>query len=124
MNASLHEQVKRIEEERNAFSQQEAELKEKLQSAVENLKGLQQAYDEIKAGAANYLELKEQYDSANSDLAAARTELEELNREVENLRLSQRLQWFVAGAMVLLGGWLIGLTMGRYQKKRRSSFHI
>jgi SH3 domain protein len=44
-------------------------------------------------------------------------------QENENLKVSQRVQWFVAGAMVLLLGWFIGWATGRRQKKRKASYY-
>jgi SH3 domain protein len=43
-----------------------------------------------------------------------------MTTEVDSLKFSNNLQWFLAGAGVLILGWLIGLAMGK-RKKRYSS---
>ena len=55
-------------------------------------------------------------------LQAAQEKLDRLTQENKELKSSEQIRWFLAGAVVLVGGWLIGLTMGRYQKKRRSFY--
>jgi SH3 domain protein len=45
-------------------------------------------------------------------------EKEKLQKERAQAINAERIRWFLAGAGVLFLGWLIGLLMGRKQKKR------
>jgi SH3 domain protein len=43
-------------------------------------------------------------------------------QENEKIRSSQVTWWFVSGALVLLCGLLVGVLIGRQQKRRKSSY--
>ena len=54
-------------------------------------------------------------------LTIAQEKENKLSKEIGKLKFSQNIKWFFAGAFVLFVGWLIGLTIGRQQKKHRTS---
>jgi SH3 domain protein len=56
-------------------------------------------------------------------LEAAHKDIQRLTEETEKLRSSQRNKWFAMGALILLCGLLIGLVIGRQEKKRRSTLY-
>lgn len=56
-------------------------------------------------------------------LEGAQKELQRLAEENQKLRSSQKNYSFAMGALVLLFGLMIGLLIGRQQKKRRSSLY-
>jgi len=124
MNASLKEQLACIVEEKNQLSKRETELAKALQAANEKLQKLEADYDSLKTGSADYLKLKQLYDSTKTALAEAQENVRTLSQEIEDSKLSQRIKWFMAGALVLLCGWVIGVIMGRYQRKRRTHFRV
>jgi len=61
--------------------------------------------------------------AARSTLETIQKGVQTLTKENEGLRSSQKNRWFATGALVVLCGLLIGLVIGRQQKKRRSSVH-
>lgn len=97
-------------------------LSEKLRDTTKNLEETRKQHDELKRGSEGYLELKKTHDAAQTILNKLRQELENVNSENEKLRSSQENRWFATGAMVLLCGLLIGLMMGRQQKKKKSLY--
>lgn len=124
MNTTLKEQLVSVEEEKNQLGKRETELTKTLQAATEKLQKLEADYQELKAGSAEYLKLKALYDSTNLALAEAQESVRTLSEQIDDSKLSQKIKWFVAGALVLLCGWLIGVVMGRYQRKPRAHFRI
>jgi len=56
-------------------------------------------------------------------LEAAQKDIQRLTEENERRRSSERNKWFAMGALVLLCGLMIGLVIGRGQKKRRSTLY-
>lgn len=124
LNASLHQKVAAMTTEKTALMQKQQQLTKQLQTTTDQLTKLQADYDSLKSGAASYLKLKNEYQSTKSSLAAAQQKVSSLTQELDRLNFTKSIQWFIAGALVLLCGWLIGLSMGRYQKKRRSTFHV
>ena len=114
-NAQIHEKLVSLERERADLAQREKDLTEKLKKA-------ETAYESLKSGATNYVKLKEEYDAAKSALVSAEENTQALIQENEDLKFSARIRWFIAGAIVLLFGWLLGWLTSRTQKKRRSQY--
>ena len=50
--------------------------------------------------------------------------VEALAHENEVLKSAQINNWFATGALVLLCGLMIGVVVGRQQRKRRSSLYV
>jgi SH3 domain protein len=94
------------EEKAKSLDRENASLKEEI-AAVEK------KWNSVSQGES---ELKQKYE-------ASAKAVEDLTIENEALRASQKVKWFVAGALVMLAGWMIGLITGRMQRKRRSSFY-
>lgn len=116
-NTALREQLNIVEREKAGLFQREKELTDKLTR-------LNAVYEELKGGSANYLKLKAEYDSARTSLTGAQENIQTLIQENENLKISQRIQWFAAGAIVLLLGWFLGWASGRRQRKRKPSYFL
>ncbi len=134
-NKPLQEQVSLLE-------QKSALLKEKLGRAESRLTDLSTAHHQTEKeltrcladrdkARADFTQL--QRDTADvistkKELSLARKQLKDLNRQLTDLQLentglkkSSSLIWFLAGAGVLLMGWLIGVITGKRTKKRRGS---
>ena len=114
-NAALREQIGLLDKDKSGFGQREKDLTDKVAK-------LSAAYEELKNGSANYVKLKEEYDSTKTLLRNAQEYIQNLLQEKEDLRLSNRIQWFIAGALVLLFGMIMGWGFGRRQKKRRAYY--
>jgi len=83
----------------------------------EKLVRIEKEWEEVlKRESSDYLKLKIAYETAQRTVQT-------LTKENENLRSSQMNKWFAMGALVLLCGFMIGLMIGRQQKKRRSSLY-
>ena len=91
-----------------SLKQENTELKEKLARIDKEWK------ETLRRETTGYLELKAAYETTQETLQT-------LTKENESLRSSQRTKWFALGALVLLCGLMIGLVIGRQQKKHRSS---
>lgn len=115
-NGALKAQLGEVEKEKTELSQKEQELTDKLTR-------LNAAYEELKGGSANFLKLKSENDSAKASLTIAQENIQTLIQENENLKLSHNLQWFVAGAGVLLSGCFLGWVVGRWRKKRKGTYY-
>ena len=114
-NAQINERLTNLEKEKMGLVQREKDLTEKL-------KKTETAYEELKGGSANYLKLKEEYDAAKLALVSSEENMQALLQENEDLKFSARIRWFIAGAIVLLFGWLLGWMTSRSQKKRKSFY--
>ena len=67
--------------------------------------------------------LKNSHESAVSSLEVVKKKNKVLEEENQNLHSNQRLKWFGTGAAVLLLGLIMGIVMGRKEKKRKSLYY-
>ena len=119
-NTSLKEKLGVIEKKLRESSNRAQELQEKFQKASESLKKVQADFDSLKNESSDFLRLKGQHEAATSNLKTAQDAVQRLTKENEILESSNTVQWLLAGALIFFGAWLIGLIMGRREKKRRS----
>ena len=96
-----------------------AELVEKS----EKLAQVEKDYASLKRDSAEFLKLKQDYESDRIQLETSQQRTQELEKENESLRASQRTRWFLAGGLVLLCGLMIGLVAGRQQRKRKPLYY-
>jgi SH3 domain protein len=122
-NTSLREKSATLQKNLGESSQQEQEFQSKLQQTTETLNELQIRFDSLKKESSEFLTLKEQYDTAQSTLQKADFTVQELTEENAALRSSQNTRWFLVGALVFVSALLIGLIIGRRERKRRTGLN-
>ena len=113
--SSLDAQMKAVKAEYESANQQIAKL-EREKAAVEK------ELAEIKRTAANVLAINEQNKSLMDQLAAAQIRGDTLEQENRSLSSQTTRYWFMAGALVLLVGVLLGIWLPRVRWQRRSRY--
>ncbi|MEA2039446.1 MAG: TIGR04211 family SH3 domain-containing protein [Thermodesulfobacteriota bacterium] len=121
-NTGLKEKLVRIEKDSEELATMEKRLIKKIKEDTEVIVKLRGEYEKLKKGSAGYVKLKAAYDNINRTVQASQKEIETLTMENDSMKNSQRNRWFATGALVLLCGLLIGLLVGRQQKKRSSYY--
>ena len=114
-NAKIKKKLTRIEKNFEETARREQILIKETKEDTEALEKLQNEYETLRRESADYLELKDAYEKTRS----AQKSIKKLTQENETLRNSQRSRWFATGALVLLCGLIIGVILGRQQKKRK-----
>ena len=122
-NTKLREKLAPMEKNMNDIIQREKELNARLQNRNYEFLQLKQEFESLKQGAAGYLQLVTEHQKTKIKLESIQNQVQELRTENERLITSRRNRWFATGALVLLCGLMIGLTVGRQQKKRRSNYY-
>jgi len=122
-NASLREKLAYTEKGLKETTAGEQELATKLKETTEALADVKAEYQSLRRRAADYLKLEALYEANRSKLETAEADVKRLTEEIKQLRAFQRNRWFLTGALVLLSGLIIGLVIGRQQKRRRSSYY-
>ncbi|MCK4785449.1 MAG: TIGR04211 family SH3 domain-containing protein [Desulfobacteraceae bacterium] len=123
-NASLREKLAHIEKALKEATGREEVLSRELKENTEALQRARADYDSLKHRAADYLKLEAAYKENRSTLETTQADVQRLTEELRKLRYSQRNRWFLTGALVLLVGLMIGLVIGRQQKRRGSSLYF
>ncbi len=123
-NARLREtaspMAKELRELRTARDDLAAELNEK----TDKLEKLGRDYGALQKESSTFLELREKFERTQVELANTKNDLAERTKERELLRSSHSYKWFLSGALVLFTGLLVGLIMGRREKKRSSKLYL
>lgn len=120
-NFQLKQKLARIEKEWRETGGREKEASSGLKETRYKLQTLQKRHDELRKGSSNYVKLKEDYDSTRAALDTSKRDVDRLTNENELLRASQRNKWLGMGALILLCGLIVGISMGKFQKKQKSS---
>lgn len=113
----LNESLLRAENELEESSRLEQKLTKKLETYIDSFDRLQDEYAALKRGASDYLKLKAAHEMTQKTLQG-------MAEEIETLQISQKNRWFAIGALILLSGLMIGLLIGRQQKKRQTSVYF
>jgi SH3 domain protein len=104
----------------NELIQANQALTRKLEEAENKKAESEEKLEALKVESQGVLDLQQAHENLKQEFEAQTTKLDEMTTEVDSLKFSNNLQWFLAGAGVLILGWLIGLAMGK-RKKRYSS---
>ena len=116
---ALVQQAATLLEENTRFRNESKKLKATSDGNEKALKKLHTEYDKLKAGSAEYIELKEKYKTVNGQLAEQTKRAAALDEELRAIEINQYIKWFLAGSGVLLVGFIVGYS-ARRQRRRPS----
>ncbi|HBV21301.1 MAG TPA: TIGR04211 family SH3 domain-containing protein, partial [Nitrosomonas sp.] len=83
---------------------------------------LEEQLNEIKSTAANVLAIDAENQQLHHKFTEAKSQLEALQEQYSRLSDSSEKDWFITGALVLLGGLLLGLIIPKISWQRRSRY--
>jgi SH3 domain protein len=113
--ARLTKELGQVKKKLDQTVQHEKTLSIEVKQYTEALNKSRFEYDTLKTEAADYLILKATHE-------VVQKQVQKLIKENDELRSSRTRKWFAIGALVLLCGLLIGLFVGRIEKKRKSYY--
>ena len=113
--SSLDTQLKAIRSEYDEASRN-------IQALERDKAALERELAEIKRTAADVLSVNEQNKSLMDELTAAQIRADTLEQENRALASQTKRYWFMAGALVLLVGVLLGIWLPRIRWQRRSRY--
>jgi SH3 domain protein len=114
---ALREQATALIDENNRFKEENKTFKSSLDSNEKTLKQLDSDYKQLKAGAAEFLNLKKKYQEVSTRLAEQTKRANTLDKELSGLEMNQYIKWFLAGSGVLLVGFIIGFSAKRGRRR-------
>lgn len=85
-------------------------------------KQLQEQLNEIKGTAANVLAIDAENKQLHQKFVETKSELRTIQEKYHALDESNERNWFITGALVLLGGLLLGLIIPKIRWRRRSRY--
>lgn len=121
--AELEEQLQQQEQHysaqlENAGAEQQriAELSNELETTRAELKQVQTDYQALLQDSQNVVQLNAENEQLAEQNNLLNSELMVLREENRNFHRSNMIQWFLAGAGVFFGGWLIGKISRKKQR--------
>jgi SH3 domain protein len=94
-------------------------LEAQLASTQASLERVTGDFDSLKSESTDFLKLKSQFKKVTTELEETKSKADKFEDESSRLLRNQNIKWFLAGAGVLLIGFIIGFSSRR--QKRRSS---
>jgi SH3 domain protein len=113
------EMKKTIEE----VSERERLLLSEHRSAMNELNRIKSGYEELKKSSTKYLSLKKAHDEAIASLESIKKKNAELESRNKELGSNKNIKWFGTGAIILFLGLIMGIVLGRKDKKRKSLYY-
>jgi len=118
-NETLRTQSQALSEENVRLKKERKDLEKALSSRTQTGNSLRESYETLKKESKDFLALKASHQEASRELGLKTKRVKGLEKEVEGLRNTQTLRWFIAGASIILVGFVIGYVSRR--PKRRPS---
>ena len=116
---ALMRQAATLLEENTRLRDESKKLKSSSDGSEKALKKLRTDYDKLKAGSADYIELKEKYKTVSGQLSEQTKRADALDEDLRAIEINQYIKWFLAGSGVLLVGFIVGFS-ARRQRRRPS----
>lgn len=121
-NEELRARMAEMTEKSTATAGENAALLERLNTAETQLAALQKSYAELERGAASYVDLKKAYDELTALQAQTAQRAEALELKNRDLSGETQYRWFLTGAGVVGASLLLGIFLGRLQRKKSRMF--
>lgn len=114
----LSEENKNLKSIINQYEAEIASLKQTIASLEQSLNEARTQYANLKEEASDFITLKQTHETLQKNIATLKEERDRLQGETRKAINSERIRWFLTGAGVLFFGWVLGMIMGRKQRKK------
>lgn len=112
-NKALSTQAAGLTEENSRLKAENEKLAAASSASQKESSDLRSEFDAFKKEAADFTEMKAKYDALAAELAQKREKLAQLEAQSDDILDPNNLYWFLAGAGVLLAGFLTGYSVKR-----------
>jgi SH3 domain protein len=116
--------MEEMTEKTSATTGENKSLLARLDSTEKELADLQQRYAELEQGAQAYLELKKAFEELSILQAQTAERAEALEKQNKDLSGETQYRWFLTGAGVVGASLLLGLVLGRLQRKKTGRMFV
>jgi len=127
--STLQAQKEKLEQESGKTSLELEELstayslnQQELNACIAERDELRNNYYTLQEDTADVINLKKNLTDTVQEVQLIRLQLAEAERKNKNLQKNTSLKWFLAGGLVLITGWVIGLISGRARKRKSSLY--
>ena len=118
----LDPQANKLLEKVGALETENKDLKAALEKITAESKKLTATLSKLRAETSDVSKLQAEHESLQKEFTSQAQRLDQVSAEAESLKFGNNLKWFLAGAGVLVLGWILGLVMGRKKKRWSSTY--
>jgi SH3 domain protein len=115
-NKTLSAQAAGLLEENSRLKAENEKLALESSASQKELSSLQSQFEEFKKEAVDFIALKAKYDAQATELAEKQAKIAQLETQWPDILDPNNLYWFLAGAGVLLVGFLTGYSVKRQRR--------
>ncbi len=119
-NAQLKMRLTDLEQQFAKTTRRNEKLLKELIEKTAVLDKVEKEYSSLREEAADYLNIKAEYEETQKELEQYRKSVQGLVEENRSLRDSQRNVFFSLGALIVFVSVVFGIVIGRHQKKRKT----
>ncbi len=116
----LRTKKQELEKELKQITVSGSDLRKQLSKCITERDAARASYARLREEAANVIQTKKMLEETQKKLASASSQIIVLKEKVNSLETSSNVRWFLAGAGVLITGWLIGLLYGGRRRRKPS----
>lgn len=120
--SSAAEEGTSLSSQLNAIRAEYREAEQQIARLEREKEVLQAELDDIRQTAANVLAIDNQNNELQQELTNAEIRIDGLTEEVRALNSQANRNWFITGALVIVGGIILGLLLPRMRWQRRSRY--
>lgn len=102
----------------SAYSQMEQEYN----TCLADRDDIRRKYQTLQEDTADVIKIKQSLSDSGLEIHELRQKLAAVEQKNQNLKSNNSVKWFMAGGLVLILGWLIGLMTGRSRRKKSSLY--
>ncbi len=119
-NQQLREKYEELKRRFQDVSGSGNECQQSLAACIAEKQDIEGQYSALQKDAAEIIQTKKLLAETQKELSRTRALLSATQKKIHDLEAGGTVKWFLAGAGVLLVGWLIGLASGRKKRRRPS----
>jgi SH3 domain protein len=116
---ALENKTGRFSENNKKQQEENKSLQSELQQKEQILERITESYEKLRKESAEFLNLKSNYKTMSSNLNEQTQRADQMEEALTKLQKRQIFRWVLAGAGILLVGFLVGMSSKR--QRRRSS---
>jgi len=116
-HTALKEEAAARQIENAALKKENQIFRAELEQTAKRIEDVGRSYENLKKEAAGYLKLKENSKNTAAKLSKQQSKITALEKELSELDTQQMIWWFLAGAGVLLLGFIAGFSVKRQRRR-------
>jgi SH3 domain protein len=119
-NKELKEKYSQLKKRFSEISASGSSCQQQLTACISEKEDIKNDYEALKTEAAQVIQTKKLLMETQKELSKTRARLAASQKKVHDLEAGSSVKWFLAGAGVLLLGWIIGLATAKRKRRRPS----